>query len=357
MTRPVGYYVHHQGAGHWERACRIARALPRPCTLIGTLSGLDRTQAPGPVLDLPDDRLPATGFAGRDGESGRPEAFHYAPLGLPGLRHRMAALAVWIAEADPALIVVDVSVEVALFARLMSVPVLMVRLAGTRTDPPHLEAFRSATRLIAPFPRVLEGETIPAWVREKTLYAGFLGAAASAARDPDPAGPIVAVFGRGGAGGHREHLAAAAGAVPERDWHVLGPIHGETARAPPANLHLHGWVAEIEPFLARSALVVGGAGDGVVAAVAAAGRRFVCLPEPRAFGEQTEKAAALERLGAAVVRTAWPAAEDWPALIRAGFALDPAAISTLHDPDAVPRLAAAIEAIARGIEARAPSGL
>ena len=351
MTRPIGYYVHHQGAGHWQRACRIAERLPRPCTLIGTLAAFDRAQASGPVLDIPDDRLPATGFDGCDGESGRPEAFHYAPLGLPSLRARMAALAAWVAAADPVLMVVDVSVEVALFARLLSVPTLVVRLAGTRTDRPHGEAFRSAARLIAPFPEVLESAAVPGWVRAKTLYAGFLGGPAPAAEAPDPAGPIVVVFGRGGAGGDRGSLVAAARAVPERDWHVLGPVEGADGPLP-GNLHLHGWVAEIGPRLASAALVVGGAGDGVVAAVAGAAKRFVCLPEPRAFGEQTEKAAGLARLGAAVVRAGWPAAADWPALVRDGLALDPARIAALHDPDAVPRIAAAIEGIAADIEAR-----
>ena len=275
----------------------------------------------------------------------------------------MASVAAWIAEADPVLMVVDVSVEVALFARLMSLPVLMVRLAGTRTDPPHLEAFRSAERLIAPFPQALDGDAVPGWVRAKTLYAGFLGAPAGPGRAPEPDGPIVVVFGRGGAGGNVEALAAAARAVPDRAWHVLGPVAGaadaRSSNLPldlpsnlPANLHLHGWVADIGPHLAGAALVVGGGGDGVVAAVAAAGRRFVCLPEPRAFGEQTEKAAALERLGAAVVRRSWPEAAAWPDVVKAGLALDPAAIAALHDPDAVPSLAAAIGRIATALEAR-----
>ncbi len=351
MTRPIGYYVHHQGAGHWQRAFAIARQLKRPCTLIGTLADLDRSAAPGAVLDLPDDRLPESGFDGRDGAETRPEAFHYAPLGLPGLRGRMASIAAWIAKADPVLMVVDVSVEVALFARLLSLPVLMVRLAGTRTDPPHLEAFRSAEHLIAPFPQALDGDAVPAWVRDKTHYAGFLGAQAAPDRAPDPDGPIVVVFGRGGAGGNADALAAAARAVPDRAWHVLGPVAG-AAEQVPSNLHLHGWVADIGPHLARAALVVGGGGDGVVAAVAAAGRRFVCLPEPRAFGEQTEKAAALERLGAAVVHRSWPEAAAWPAVVKAGLALDPDAIAALHDSDAVPSLAAAIERITAGLEAR-----
>lgn len=338
MTRPIGYYVHHQGAGHWHRACAVAAALDRPCALIGTFAGLDTAGAPGPVIDLPDDRL-AAGFDGRDGEAERPRSFHYAPLAHSGLRARMARIAAWAAEADPALLVVDVSCEVALFARLLSLPTLVVRLSGTRTDPPHLEAFRSADRLIAPFPETLESDATPAWVRAKTHYAGLLGPAPSLGLGGED-GSIAVVFGRGGAGGAFADLAAAARAVPERDWHVLGPVSGEAAIPP--NLHLHGWVADVEPWIARAALVVGGAGDGVVAAVAARGKRFVCLPEERGYGEQIEKARGLVRLGAAVVYEGWPEAARWRGLVAEGLALDPGRIGGLADPDALARTAAFI---------------
>ncbi len=335
MTRPIGYYVHHQGAGHWHRACAVAAALDRPCALLGTFAGLDTADAPGPVIDLPDDRL-AEGFDGRDGEAERPLGLHYAPLAHSGLRTRMARIAAWAAETDPALLVVDVSCEVALFARLLSLPTLVVRLAGTRTDLPHLEAFRSADRLIAPFPEVLESAATPDWVRAKTHYAGLLAPAPAASYEGED-GSIAVVFGRGGAGGTLADLAAAARAVPERDWHVLGPVSGEAT--PPPNLHLHGWVADVEPWIARAALVVGGAGDGVVAAVAARGKRFLCLPEERGYGEQIEKARGLAHHGAAVLHEGWPELARWGELVAAGLALDPGQISGLAEPEALARTA------------------
>lgn len=348
MTRPIGYYVHHQGAGHWHRACALAKALDRPCTLIGTLAEIDTSDAPGPVIDLPDDRL--DGFDGRDGEAERPLGLHYAPLSHSGIRTRMARIARWVDEADPALLVVDVSVEVALFARLLSVPTLVVRLAGTRTDPPHLEAFRSANGLIAPFPQELESQATPDWVRAKTTYAGFL---ASPPSDRIASGEaIVVVFGRGGSGGSLPELAAAARAVPDRIWHVLGPVSGDGDR--PGNLHLHGWVGDVDAHLAKAALVVGGAGDGLVAAVAAHRKPFLCLPEPRAYGEQSDKAHALSQLGAALVHDGWPAESAWPELVARGLALDPRMIGALSDDGALARCAAMIETTARIIEGRGP---
>ena len=345
MTRGIGWYVHHQGAGHLHRARAVAAALPRPCTIIGTLAGFDTNGLD--ILDLPDDRpLGGGDFDGRDGAATRPEALHYAPLNHPGVRTRMARIAEWVARTDPALLVVDVSVEVAILARLLSVPTLVVRLAGTRTDQPHLEAFRSATRLLASFPEALDGGNVPDWVRAKTHYAGFLGAPAEA--EVTAGDDIVVVFGQGGAGGDLAGLADAARAVPDRSWHVLGPVTGSGAIPP--NLRLHGWVGDVATRVARAALLVGGAGEGLVALAAGQGKRFLCLPEPRAYDEQTEKAAALERIGAAIVHAGWPGAEAWPGLVRAGLALDPAIIGGLYKPSAIPDCAAAIEALVRAIE-------
>ena len=342
MTRGIGWYVHHQGAGHLQRARAVAAHLARPCTIIGTLAGADTTGLD--VLDLLDDRPlgDGAGFDGQDGEAERPEAFHYAPLRHPGLRGRMARIAAWVERTDPALIVVDVSVEVALFARLLSVPTVVVRLAGERTDRPHREAFRSASRVLAPFPASLESPGTPDWVRAKTFYAGFLGGARPAlARDGQD---VVVVFGKGGEGGDLGALAAAARAVPERTCHVLGPVSGQGET--PANLHLHGWVADVGAFVAKAAVLVGGGGDGLVALAAAYGKRFLCLPEPRAYGEQTEKAEALHRLGAALIRPAWPAAEAWPGLLREALALDPAIIAGLYDPEGLKRCAAFLDGLA-----------
>lgn len=346
--RPIGYYIHHQGAGHWQRARLLAAALDRPCTLIGTFDATETGGVGQPLLDLPDDRI--AGFDGRDGEADRPEALHYAPLGVDGLRERMGRIAAWIAAADPVLMIVDVSVEVALLARLLSVPTLVVRLAGLRTDRPHLEAFRGAEQLLAPFPPALEAGETPGWVRAKTLYAGFLGRASHAQSSPED-GSILVIYGRGGAGGCSMSLSAAARSVPDRAWHVLGPVR-ETGGERPPNLHLHGWVSETGPQLARAALVVGAGGDGVVSAVAAHAKRFVCIPEPRPFDEQVATAHGLHALGAAIYRVEWPDAADWPDLVRAGLALDPAIISGLVERDAVARTAAAIASLADRLEAR-----
>jgi hypothetical protein len=302
-------------------------------------------------LDLPDDAVgPAEG---EDGETGRPQGLHYAPLGVASIRRRMARLAAWVDAHDPVMMIVDVSVEIALLARLLSVPTIVVRLAGDRTDRPHLDAFQSAEKLLAPFPPALESAATPAWVRDKTIYAGFLGAPSTvrpqAAAPPRPT--IVVVFGRGGGGGDVVALSAAARAMPAFAWDVLGPVRGARLDGPP-NLRFSGWVDDVGSRLASASLVIGTGGDGVIAAVAAHGKRFICIPEQRPFAEQRVKADALHDMGAAIHHASWRGAVDWPRLIAAGLALDPSRLASLATPEATAKAASALDRIAADIDRR-----
>ena len=81
--------------------------------------------------------------------------------------------------------------------------------------------------------------------------------------------------------------------------------------------------------------------------MAALGKRFLCLPEPRAYDEQEAKAQALERLGAAVVHRGWPEAGAWADLVARGLTLDPDIVRRLAEPNALARTATAIEAVCR----------
>ncbi len=78
----------------------------------------------------------------------------------------------WVADVQPAVIVTDVSVEIAVFARLLGVPVIVVALPGERFDAPHALVHRLADHIIAAWPQDLY---VPAWLRpyeDKTSYVG-----------------------------------------------------------------------------------------------------------------------------------------------------------------------------------------
>lgn len=343
MSRPIGYYVHHHGDGHRQRALAIAAACPGRFILIGT--GLAGRTGDVPCLDLPDDR--AVGletFDGRDGEATRPGSLHYAPIDHEGVRARTAALAAWIARERPELMVVDVSAEVAMLSRLAATPTVCVRLAGRREDPAHLDAFRGARALLSPFHGDLDDPSTVDWVRRKTIYAPGLTVAGPAGA-PVRRNTVLFVQGRGGGEADGDRLAAAARTTSEFSWRVIGPA--SSPRSAPPNLTLLGWTDDPAGEIASAGVVVGAAGDGLVNAVLAAGRPFVCIPDARPFDEQTTKASRLHALGAALVTDAWPETGRWPSVLEQALAIDPARQRRLHDPDGAGRAAQAMVDLAR----------
>jgi predicted glycosyltransferase len=310
VTRNIGYYVHHQGAGHRQRAGAIAAAFEGKATLIGT--GLAESNLDLPLLDLPDDRLGDGAFDGDD-RTDTPPPLHYAPLDHAGVRLRVAAISSWIADAHPDLMVVDVSVEVAMLARLASVPIVYMRLSGRRGDRPHCDAFASAAALIAPFAEVLDDPATPDRIRDKTFYAGNIVRPAPVQEvEPDT---VLVVAGRGGEMADGTRWAQAAAAVPDRRWRVIGPVRPPSAM--PGNIVYSGWIEDAERAIAAAGIVIGAAGDGLVSAVLAYDRPFICFPEVRAFDEQASKAARLAQLDAAIVPAIWPDAQNWRILIDA----------------------------------------
>lgn len=332
MRRPIGYYVHHHGDGHRQRALAIAEALGGRVTLLGT--GLAGRTGHIRAVDLPDDRIAGDSFAGNDAGP-RPNALHYAPIDHDGIRRRVSVLTAWIADMQPALIVVDVSVEVAMLARLASVPTVYVRLNGRRDDIAHLEAFRGAKALLAPFAAGLDDLDTPENIRRHTFYAPGLGVRRGSA-EVDPK-KILVVVGRGGERVQGDAWAAAAAAMPDYRWQVIGPCtHPANC---PANLMLLGWVDDAATMIASAGIVIGAAGDGLVGSVIASRRPFICLPERRPYGEQMAKAARLEALRAAIVSDRWPKDRDWPELIARARALDPQRQAALDAEDGAQRVA------------------
>lgn len=283
----IGIYVHHHGGGHAARDGAVAAALRRRGAAVTQLSSVPGERlGPGEHVELPLD----TDRGLDPGET--PPELHFAPLGSPGLSRRMATIAAWIAAWRPDLLLVDVSVEVAMLARLCGVRVAYLRQSGARDDPPHRLAYRWAAGLLAPFPEWLEPASTPDEVRAKTGYVGAITRFDGMARPRARGRPRRAiVLGDVGAELH----ATIAGAA--RDWEVIGPR--------PVDLEL----------LSRCAVVVAPGGANTVAEAAFARCGLVCMPRPRPFDEQVARGRDLARDGAAVVLPAPPPPERWPAIL------------------------------------------
>ena len=301
----IGYYVHHLGRGHMAMARCIAARLTDRVTGLSSLACPEGW--PGEWLRLPRDD---TGEAAIE-PTARGQ-LHWASLGHPGLRDRMAAIAGWIQRAAPSVIVVDVSVEVAALARLMGVPVISIVLPGQRDDPAHRLGHTLAETLIAPWPAslsaiLLDEGPVAARIRAVGAFSRFDG------RAPEPGiagrGPSVLVLqGSGGSEVTACQLREAAAATPDWTWTILGGGPGP-------------WVNDPWPVLCRADVVVTHGGMNAIAEVAAARKPAVVVPQARPHGEQLATGRALARAGLAVIADGWPQAASWPSLLRAALEL------------------------------------
>ena len=340
----IGFYVHHHGRGHLTRTASVLRHLATPATVLTSADpdGLDLGGAE--LVRLPLDTAPPPPEAAR---LPTPDAFHFAPVGVAGLRSRMGQIAAWAARPEAGLLVADVSAEVAMFGRLLSLPVVVVRQHGRRTDPAHRLAYQSATALLAPYPALLEDPAAPDWVRAKTIYSGGFSRfddRVPPATHQAEAKRVVVLSGGGGDGLPLGAVAAAARACPDWTWTVLGEVRGRADRLPD-NLTLGGWTPDPFPPLLRASVVVASAGHNGVMEVAAARRPLVAIAEPRPFDEQAHKAEALERAGLATACRSWPEADAWPGLLAHARALGGAAWKRVVDGRGAARAARALDAL------------
>ncbi len=313
----IAFYVHHHGAGHLMRCLAISRQLDH-CQLTFLGSGLAARAGLIPAtiqcihlpMDTPTDQ-------DEHYQPGPPmEALHYAPLNLAGGRQRAQQLTSFFSQHWPLLLVVDVSVEVTLLARLSGIPTIVVRQHGQRGDPAHQLAYQSAQAILAPYSAQL-AQPADAWLAGKLVYTGGFSRYAPqmpAAAQPNRLGLLV---GAGGTSLDRSFVAYLASRLPRWQLHVIGLLPGPATGDLPANVTIHGLVADPRGLLEPCWLVIGNAGHNTVMEMASLNKRFIAVPEARPFQEQQVKAQLLARLAlATVVPVAALYQTDWPALVE-----------------------------------------
>ncbi len=322
--RPFGYFVHHQGRGHAERCAALAHALPADRPLVVFCARNDifpALPAQVRVVVVPSLFEPRGDEATGMDHLPTPSTLHCAPLGWPAIRRTMAAIVGWFDAADPALMICDVSAEIAQLARICSVPHVAVLQHGDRGDAGHRAAYDGAAGLLAPFHA---GLAQPDWdpaLRARTCFAGGLGIdtrvverevarrriGAAAGED------IVLVMSGGGGGGFAQApLGVGARSRPGSRWITIGPVERDWHATEPANLEHRGWVDDAAAYVAAADLVIASAGNTTCQQVLAAARPWLAVPQWRYFDEQHRKAEALAAAGVATVRPHLPSsAEAW----------------------------------------------
>lgn len=341
----IGYYAHHQGSGHLQRAAAVSRQ-------VGT--GLTVLSSTKPPADIPYLSLARDDVETVVGDVTAAGALHWAPLRHQGLRERSNQILAWAARTDCNLLVSDVSVEVLLLARLLSIPSVAVALRGERLDRPHALGYDVASRIIAPWPRYTQGDELQQWLH-KTVWVGavsrFDGRVREIGRCDRPGRCAVVLLGRGGNSMTARDLREAA-AVPGVHWHLLGSPVRSSARSGTADLESSvepvGWVADPWPLLCRADVVVAAAGDAAIADVAAAGRPLIAVPQARPYGEQHANAAALVRHRLCVAAPTWPDRRSWPRLLDQAEELGGWRWEEYRDGQGTARMANALVDLAEG---------
>ncbi len=355
VPRPIGFFVHHQGHGHIARCNAIIEQLghlqpEREVVVFCAKTDSFMTDHPAcRLVTLPDFH----------GKSSATEVLHHqplsctldcAPLGVAALRIGMSRLSRWLGEADPALLVVDVSSEVATLARICSVPVVIVRLHGDRADVAHESAHSGAVGILAPFDERLEQPDWPLQYRARTFYSGGLVAsrvppvgdvrAQELVRAAEGRKLIVVISGSGGGGANLASLTMGARAIDDSYWLVLGKVRREGHETDFHNLHVEGWVADVKPYLMAADVVIISPGDSLVHEVAKVGKPLICIPEWCYFNEQRRKAQALQAIGVAIHAPYWPGSfGEWVALVESVSGCDLTLQQSLVAEDAASRSA------------------
>lgn len=336
----IGYYAHHLGVGHLQRAVAVSSQLGPQMTLLSSAE----PPSPMPHLRLASDANPPV-----EGDVTASSALHWAPLQHSGFRQRSSQIAHWAEEHRAALLVSDVSVEVLLLARLLSIPPVAVAMRGQRRDRAHELGYDVSRAIVAPWPRATHGRWPQRWL-DKTVWVGpvsrFDGRARVAGRCEWPGRCVLVLLGRGG-DSMTEASLREAHAVPGTHWHVLGGSNGLFARhGSPTDadgrVERLGWVVDPWPLLCRADVVVAAAGDAAVADVAAAGRPLIAVPQDRPFAEQQEHATVLARHWLCIPVPTWPDRHDWPHLLDRAESLGGSGWSAYYDGGGSARMAAAL---------------
>ncbi len=261
------------------------------------MTALSELEIPGGVLLSPD-----TADGDHDHDAGG--ALHWAPIVAPGIGRRTKSICDWVVANAPLGAVVDVSVEAALLFRLLGVPTVVVRQHGDRTDHAHVSAYRSAARLLAPFPEALEHRRTPEWIVDKTDYSGFVTSATRVVgrdvTDLPQRDEVVVLWGSGGGDLSRDSFVALVEAVaPQRIWSI-GDVLAARGMESDRLVDL-GWRTDVSALLANGPTVVASGGNNTVADAAHAGCALVVVPQRRPFREQQRHGESLDRAQAAAV--------------------------------------------------------
>ncbi|WP_314649448.1 glycosyltransferase [uncultured Microbacterium sp.] len=285
----IGWYVHHHGWGHVTRMRAIRPFLDDDVTVFSSLPRPETLPERTTWVQLPSDADPVDAADGTRREAATlgdvtaGGALHWAPVGHPGHRARLATMATWIAENPVTAFVVDVSVEVTMLVRLLGVPTVAFAQPGERTDQPHRLGYDLADRIIAPWgPGTIEATGLRGR-DDRVRPVGAISRYGDRARTVEP--------------DERRVLFLSRTLDDDRLRRTIALLEGDGWTVDSAGARDGDRVDDVWPLICAATVVVSAAGQNGVADLAAANARAVVIGQDRPFGEQEHTARVLAAQG------------------------------------------------------------
>lgn len=166
----IGYFAHSIGTEH----CHYAKLFALSNTdksLVFTdsyLSFPDQLK----VVRIDDDYENEKMFDPKYFQS--PDFLQNSPVGLANVTRRNRKILEYCDSLKLKCLIIDVSIEIAILCRVSSIPYGYVRRSDQHFDKTLQEIYKGACFMLAYYPQELEPEDTPQWIKEKTLYLGFI---------------------------------------------------------------------------------------------------------------------------------------------------------------------------------------
>lgn len=341
------FYIHHHGAGHLMRAVAIANKMPEhQITFIGS----DLMRHANAIPDYVDCiHLPMDTPTKQDryAKSESKSFLHYTPLNVHGLLERNGLMIDFFRRNPQTIIIVDVSSEVTLLARLCGIPSVVIRQHGNRTDPAHALAYESAELIVAPFSQEMDTPVNhPFW--NKTLYAGGFSRYTDCKPTLDcEAKNIGILIGEGGSPINSAFVHHLRKELPkEVKLHVVGKVESTSSLDNQTHVFYHGRVDNPQEALQTCSRVICNAGHNTIMELADLRKKIICIPAERPFNEQTDKAFQLERLGCAVtVLEQHMYTVDWNACLNYADCIDLERLQKLTSSKSISNIKKGLESL------------
>lgn len=284
------YYAHSHGSGHCNYARQFSQSMEE--CIIATDSSYNFPKS-CELLHLENEHVPDDHQRLQTAET--PNYLHHSPVGLKKILRRSADLLLTAISREVKLVMVDVSVEIAALCRVSSLPYAYRRMPGNRNDTAHEEAYRGAAFLFAYYPQEFEDDDTPEWIKNKTIYAGFITDKKPTVRCYDPARDMHRILVVQGSGGHSFDSKAYRSLRNDFPRSIISTL-GRYDFGHMDDLHNdYGYVDDISPYVNEANLVVAGCGSNTVSELLSLNKKFIALPEKRPYAEQLCIANALEK--------------------------------------------------------------